>query len=153
MYSYTIDFLNVRKSQERQARKKFYKNCSENSQISNRLPNRYFPKLVVGCPRWIRFWFFILLLTIVGLNQEQKTRQFINIADLDAFFWIHFCKKKTNLLTKFSSRFTFKSRRSRFSLFVTMWDGIEQVSPLANHSPPITIQFLSSFGFSFFPSL
>ena len=39
------------------------------------------------------FWFFILLLTIVGLNHDQKMRQFMNIADLNAILWIHFCTK------------------------------------------------------------
>ena len=32
-----------------QASKKLYNKCSENSR-SNRLPNRYFPKIDVGCP-------------------------------------------------------------------------------------------------------
>lgn len=57
-------------------------------------------------------------------------------------------------MTKFSSRFTFKSRRSRFSLFVTMWDAIEQVFLLTiklniHHLLPLNYFLRLAFLFSF----
>ena len=49
MGNYTI-FLNVRKSQERQASKKFYNKCSENSRSQIVFRTDIFRKLTLGAP-------------------------------------------------------------------------------------------------------
>ena len=50
MYSYTIEFLNVRKSQERQASMKYYNNCAENSISQIVFRTDIFRKLTLGAP-------------------------------------------------------------------------------------------------------
>ena len=49
MGNYT-NFLDIRKSYERQASKKFYYNCSKNSRSQIVLQTDIFPKLTLGAP-------------------------------------------------------------------------------------------------------